>query len=248
MKKIDEIDFSALSAKEKVEFVSHFQDLAGAGFQGQPFFVQFLAETLIFTRWWNSYKYMAPNEAAPEALETGIERMWDLLEGKCTPKAFGRFQKSLSDCALKICTGDGEGLDEDPESLRFYAEYFWQWSPESFYTPFLMGLCTALEEAACGKVSWDAVEEVLDRDIGDVLIDFFETVYKKDSGLYHALEMRRRERELYDTPTFARVIALLQRDMRAALGDADLPALQRQYRGEYLFSPEESAKIWAGER
>lgn len=215
-------------------------------FRGGLFFVQFLAETLIFTRWWNSYKYMAPNEAAPEVLEAGVGMMWDFLEGKCTPGAFGRFQKSLSDCALKLCTGEGEGLDEDPESFQFYAEHFWQWSPASFYTPFLMGLCTALEEAACGKVSWDAVEEVLDRDIGDVLIDFFETVYKKDSGLYHAAKMECRERELYDTLTFARAVALLQRDMGAALEALDLPALRRQYRGEYLFSPEESAKIQAG--
>ena len=46
-----------------------------------------------------------------------------------------------------------------------------------------------------------------------------------------------------DTLTVARVIALLQQDMRAALSDTPLAELRAKYREEYLFSPEESAKI-----
>lgn len=56
-------------------------------------------------------------------------------------------------------------------------------------------------------------------------------------------ELDQREKEIYNTPTFARVIALLQQDMRTALKRIPLPELRAQYQSEYLFSPEESAKI-----
>ena len=42
---------------------------------------------------------------------------------------------------------------------------------------------------------------------------------------------------------YTRVIDLLQQDMRVALQDLPLSVLRAQYRDEYLFSPEESAKI-----
>ena len=44
---------------------------------------------------------------------------------------------------------------------------------------------------------------------------------------------------------FARVISLLQQDMRTALKGTPLPELRARYQDEYLFSPEESAKISA---
>lgn len=49
---------------------------------------------------------------------------------------------------------------------------------------------------------WDWVMNIVYADIGDMMIDFFETVC--------------RDGEIYSTPTFCRVVALLQQDMRAA--------------------------------
>lgn len=107
----------------------------------------------------------------------------------------------------------------------------------------------ALLEDIAGKdgynLNWLPVEYLLFNDIAFTMIDFFESVYQADhvdpndplSGL------RRREREIYNTPTFARVIALLQQDMRTAPSDTPLAELRAKYREEYLFSPEESAKI-----
>lgn len=242
MKPIYEIDFFALSVKEKVEFVNNLQDHMKASFQEQPFSVQILAQTLIFTRWWNSYKHMAPNEPTPEILETAIEMLWDFQEGKCAIETFARFQKSFSDSALEILTGDDGELNEDLESDAFYREHFRQWDAMS-YNVFLSDLCTVLEEAVSEDITWDAVEGVVYGDIGDTMIDFFETVYKKDSGGYYFFELKRREEEIYNTLTFARVIALLQQDMRTALKGMSLAELRVQYQNEYLFSPEESAKI-----
>lgn len=242
MKPIYEIDFSTLGAEEKMEFMNELRDSMKESFRGQPFFVELLAETLIFTRWWNSYKYMAPAEPTPKILETAIELLWDFLEGKCPPEVFARFQKSFSDSALEILTGDDGELNEDPESDAFYRKYFGEWEAIS-YNVFLSDLCTVLEEAVSGETTWDAVEGVVYGDIGDTMIDFFEPVFRKDSGGYYALELERREMEAYNTPTFARVIALLQKDMRVALEGRDLSQLRAQYREEYLFSPEESAKI-----
>ena len=57
----------------------------------------------------------------------------------------------------------------------------YKWEAMS-YNVFLYNLCTVLEEAVAGNFTWDAVEGVIDGDIGDTMIDFFETVYKKDSN------------------------------------------------------------------
>ncbi len=242
MKPLYEIDFSALNAEEKFKFMRDLRDSMKASFQEVSFPVQLLTHTLIFTRWWNSYKHMAPKEPTPEILETVIELLWDFQEEKCDSETLARFQKSFCDSALEILTGDDGELNEDSESRTFYQKHFHHWDAMS-YVVFLSALCTVLGEAVSQKITWDAVEEVVYGDIGDTMIDFFETVYKKDSNGYYPSELDRRQKETYDTPTFARVIALLQQDMRTALKGIPLPELRAQYRNEYLFSPEESAKI-----
>ena len=78
------------------------------------------------------------------------------------------------------------------------------------------------------------------------MVDFFEEVYQDDQDDSDGdllAGFLRRKREIYNTPTFCRVIALLQQDMRTALLDASLSELRAKYREEHLFSPEESAKI-----
>lgn len=242
MKPIYEIDFSALSAEEKVKFMRDFRDSMKASFQEIPFSIQLLAQTLVFTRWWNSYKHMAPNEPTPKILETAIELLWDFQEEKCDSKTLARFQKSFCDSALEILTGDDGELNEDSESETFYQKHFHHWDAFS-YNVFLSDLCTVLEEAVSQEITWDAVENVVYGDIGDTMIVFFETIYKKDSNGYYSSELNQRQKETYDTSTFARVIALIQQDMRTALKGIPLPELRAQYRNEYLFSPEESAKI-----
>ncbi len=242
MEPVYEIDFSALDPEEKVEFMDDLRDSMAESFADQPAPVQILAQTLIFTRWWNSYQHMAPKEPAPEILGIAIELLWDFLEGKCGEAEFARFQKSFSDSALDILTGDDGELNEDPESDAFSRKYFTPWHALS-YNVFLSYLCTVLEEAVSQDFTWDAVEGVIDGDIGDTMIDFFEPIYRNASGGYHPSELNRREKEAYSTPTFARVIALLQQDMRAALEGAPLAELRARYQNEYLFSPKESAKI-----
>ncbi len=242
MELVYEINFSALSSEEKVEFMDDLRDNMAESFASQPVFIQILAHTLIFTRWWNSYKHMAPKEPAPEILGIAIELLWDFQEGKCDKKEFARFQQSFSDSALEILTGDDGGLNEDSESDAFSRKYFTPWKAMS-YNVFLSNLCTVLEETVSQDFTWDAVEGVIDGDIGNTMIDFFETVYRSPDGRSRSCDIERREKETYSTPTFARVIALLQQDMRTALAGVPLSELRAQYRNEYLFSPEESAKI-----
>jgi len=242
---IYDIDFPALSAEEKIKFVDNLADQAWISFAGQPFEVQLLAQTLIFTRWWNSYKHMAPEEPTPEILGNALELLWDFLEGKCKGEEFARFQKSFSASALEIMTGDDSELNEDSESEAFYQEHFDQWESQS-YNVFFSELAGLIEGAAAKDIYslyWQSVQEVVYGDIGDTMIDFFETVYKNPTGGYRPSELDRRDREIYSTPTFCRVIALLQRDMRAALEGTPLSELRARYQNEYLFSPEESAKI-----
>ena len=102
MEPIYSINFSALNAEERVEFMDDLRDSMKASFQKEPFSKELLAHTLIFTRWWNSYKHMAPAEPTPEILETAIELLWDYQEKKCSFDVFARFQKSFSDSTLEI--------------------------------------------------------------------------------------------------------------------------------------------------
>ena len=168
MEPVYEIDFSALDPEEKVEFMDDLRDSMAESFADQPALVQLLAQTLIFTRWWNSYQHMAPKEPAPEILGIAIELLWDFLEGKCGEAEFARFQKSFSDSALDILTGDDGELNEDPESDAFSRKYFTPWHALS-YNVFLSYLCTVLEEAVSQDFTWDAVEGVIDGDIGDAM-------------------------------------------------------------------------------
>ncbi len=240
------IDFSALSPEEKYELMTRPQDDMEACFEDEPLEFQRLALTLIFTRWWNSYKHMAPEEPTPEIIGTAIELLWDFLEGKCGDREFTRFQKSFDDSAHKAAFRDDRGLKKDSESEAFYQAHCSQWESPS-YNNFFIWLAAIMKDIA-GKdgynLYWLPVEYILFNDI-DTMVDFFEEVYQDDqvdptdplSGL------KRRDREIYNTPTFSRVIALLQQDMRTALSDTPLPELRTRYRDEYLFSPEESAKI-----
>lgn len=244
MKPIYEIDFSVLSAEEKVVFMHDLRDSMKTSFQEKPFCVQILAQTLIFTRWWNSYKHMAPNEPTPEILGTAIELLWDFQEGKCSLDVFARFQKSFSDSALEILTGDDGELNEDSESNAFYQKHFHQWEAMS-YNVFLSDLCTVLEEAVSQDITWDAVENTIYADIGDTMIIFFEPALRKYEERYHesSSTLECREKETYNTPIFARVIALAQQDMCTALEEESIHKLRMRYRNEYLFSPEESSQI-----
>ena len=241
------VDFSSMSPEERYELMTRPQDDMESCFENEPLEIQRLAMTLIFTRWWNSYKHMAPEEPTPEIIGTAIELLWDYLEKKCGDKEFARFQRSFYNSAQKVVFGDDRGLKGNPESESFYKKaHCSQWESKS-YNNFFIWLAALLEDIA-GKdgypLYWLPVEYLLFNDI-EAMIDFFETVYQPDhvdpddplSGFW------RRKREIYNTPTFARVIALLQQDMRAALSDTPLAELRAKYRDEYLFSPEESAKI-----
>lgn len=242
MEPIYKIDFPALDIEDKLQLVYNMASQAKASFAEQSFGVSLLAQTLIFTRWWNSYKHMAPNEPTPEILGIVLELLWDFQEGKCSTEEFARFQKSLSASALDIMTGDDSELIEDAESAAFYRRHFGQWKARS-YDVFLTNLCTVIEEAAAGKITWRAVEDVVYGDIGDTMINFLEVINRNPTGGGRSPEMVQRDRTIYSTPTFCRVIALLQQDMRAALEGASLAELRARYQTEYLFSPEESAKI-----
>ena len=241
------IDFSALDENEKFEFMTRPQDDMEACFENEPLEFQRLAMALIFTRWWNSYKHMAPEEPTPEIIGTAIEMLWDFLEGSCEAKEFDRFQKSFNNAAHKVAFRDDRGLKEDAESEAFYQAHCSQWESKS-YNNFFIWFAALLEDIA-GKDSynlyWLPVEYILFNDI-DPMVGFLEKIHQDNQvnpGDDLLAGLRSWEREIYNTQTFARVIALLQQDMRTALSDTPLAELRAKYQEEYLFSPEESAKI-----
>ena len=156
-------------------------------------------------------------------------------------------RKSFYDSADKVVFRDDRGLKEDAESEAFYQAHFSQWKSKS-YNNFCVWFASILKDIVNKggyNLSWLPVEYLLFNDIED-MIDSFETIYQDDQvnlGDDPLAGFLRREREIYNTPTFCRVIALLQQDMRTALSETPLAELRARYREEYLFSPEESAKI-----
>ena len=248
MKPIYKEDFADLSPEKKLRFVYDLNKNAQASFQGKPHETQLLAQTLIFTRWWNSYQHMAPQEPTPEILGQAIELLWDYLEGKCPREALCRFQKSFDDSCVWMLTGDDSGLNEDPASNVFYQAHFAQWDSHS-YDVFFSALDSVLIEAVSktkdGFWGWEALEEVVYGDIGDTMMDFFDPICPARDGSYPTDSLEHRNLEAYSSPMFIRTITLLQQDMRTALDGTPIPILRERYRDEYLFSPEESTRISA---
>lgn len=241
MEKIYDVDYPALDDDGKAKFVEDFAELAEKSFAEQPFSINVQAQLLIFTRWWNSYRLMAPEEPTPPILETAIERLWKYQAGEDTPEDFARFTKNMSAAALDIMTGDDSELNEDPVCEAFYEEHFRTWP--MVYNIYLSNLTILFEAIVREDRTWYGVADTLYGDIGDCMIELFEEVYTNPTHGYHFDELQRRDRDIYRSPTFCRVVAQMQQDMRAALLGKSVEELRRAYQNEELFSPEMCAKI-----
>lgn len=241
MQKIYDQNFAAFDDEQKAAFVYSFSKLAEESFAEQPFSIEIQAQLLIFTRWWNSYRLMSPKDPTPEILEIAMDDLWDYQSGKIEPIEFARFTKNLSAAALDIMTGDDSELQSDPFCLEFYQIHFPSWP--LFYNEFLTNLTTLFEEIVNHIITWEPIEAMLYGDIGDTMIEVFESVYTNPTGGYKPAELDRRDREIYRTETFCRVIALLQKDMRTALEKIPIEILRTRYQDQYLFTPEDCAKI-----
>lgn len=240
MEKIYELDFASLSDGDKQEFMDQFSEWAEDSFSEAPFAVQIQAQLLIFTRWWNSYRWMDPEEPAPQILELAVQQLWDAQEGRPQPE-FWRFCKHFTAAAAHLLTGDDSQQAADPACAAFDQTYFQDWP--MFYNVFLSGLAGLLEEMTTHEINWAPVEEMLFGDIGDLKIEIFEAVYTNPTGGYRPSECERRDGDILRSKTFCRVVALLQEDMRAALSGRPVAQLREDYRAQYLFSPEECAQI-----
>lgn len=239
MEKIYEIDFEALSSAEKSKFVGRLGELAEKSFADYPFEVTINAQLLIFTRWWNSYRLMVPENPTPKIMDIIMEKLWDYQEGKLDQSEFVHFANCLDAVALEIATGDTEKMDEDESYYDFQSEYFEDW--DDFYDGFVIELSYLCHEIREHEVIWYGVEELLYGDIADIKIPLFEGIDDVSGGT--SAVVRQREQEIYSLPRFCQVIALLQKDMRMVLEGKPIAELRKIYQNEYLFSPEECAKV-----
>ena len=242
MAKLYEIDFAALSGAEKSKFILDLKDLAEECFAAYPFEVTINAQLLIFTRWWNSYRLLVPEIPAPEILETIMEMLWDYQEGKIEPSEFMRFADCLDAVVIEIATGDTEKLDKDEAYYDFKAQYFWNWAEgEPYYNIFLIDASSLFEEIREHIIDWNCVQSIVDCDLADLKVPFLEEMDEAPDCTANVLE--KWSQEVYNTPTFCEVISLLQRDIQNALSGMPMAELRKQYQSEYVFSPEDCAKI-----
>ncbi len=238
MEKICEIDFAALSGAEKLEFVHRFDKIVEREFAEYPFETAVIAQLLIFTRWWNSYRLMVSENPTPRILDIVLEKLWDYHEGKLSHPDFVYFSKCLDAAVLEIVTGDTEKLDEDEAYYDFQTEYFGDW--DCYYDEFIVDLTYLCCGISDHEMNWTNVESILDGDIADIKVPLFEGIENSD-GTAAAIEQR--DQEIYSTPRFCQVIALLQKDIRTALENRPIGELRSLYQNEYVFSPEDCAKV-----
>ena len=90
------------------------------------------------------------------------------------------------------------------------------------------------------EVTWQGITGMLDGEIIDLKIGFFEDCVA-DSSVWS----EERELAIYNTKTCCEVVALLQKDMRAAVAQKPMSQLRPLYKNEFLFPPEECVKITA---
>ncbi len=244
MAKIYEIDFAALSSEEKSKFILNLKDLAEECFAASPFEVTINAQLLMFTRWWNSYRLMAPEIPTPEILDIIMEKLWDYQEGKIEPSEFMRFADCLDAVVIEIATGHTEKLEEDEAYYDFKAQYFWNWADaELCYDSFLINVSYLFLEIKEHMIDWNGVQEIVDCDIADLKVPFLEEMDEALDCTANVLEQW--FQEVYNTPRFCEVISLMQKDIQTALTGKPMAELRKQYQNEYLFSPEDCAKITA---
>lgn len=241
MEKIYEIDFAALSPREKSEFILDLRNLATECFAAYPFETAINAQLLIFTRWWNSYRLMVPENPTPKIMDIIMEKLWNYQEGKLEQSEFMYFARCLEAVVLEIATGDTEKMDEDEAYYDFKAAYFLDW--DSCYDSFLVDFSYICYEISEHELAWTDVEDMLEGDIADLKIPLLEDM-EEDSD-YTAYAVEKRMQEIYSTPRFCQVIALLQKDIKTALSNKSMTELRNIYQGEYLFSPEDCAKVTA---
>lgn len=241
MEKIYEIDFAALSAKEKSKFILDLRDLAEECFAEYSFEVAINAQLLIFTRWWNSYRLMIPENPIPKVMDIIMEKLWDYQEGKLEQSEFVYFAKCLDAVVLEIATGDTEKMDEDEAYYDFKAEYFEDW--DDCYDSFLVDFSYIYYEIYQHEIAWTGVEDMIDGDIADLKIPLLEEMEEDSDCTAYAVE--KRVQEIYSTPRFCQVIALLQKDIKTALEGKPMAELRKIYQNEYLFSPEDCARVTA---
>ena len=238
MEKIYEINYPSLTSAEKKDFMYRMEELAQEAFAPYSFDVQINAEILIFTRWWNSYRIMAPEEPTPEILDIAMQKLWDFREGKLSEEAITQFGNRLYAASIEIMTGDSSLLEEEDACKEFYAKYFWNWM--TFYNSCLDYITTIFCEIIEREVTWQGITGMLDGEIIDLKIGFFEDCVA-DSSVWS----EERELAISNTKTCCEVVALLQKDMRAAVAQKPMSQLRPLYKNEFLFPPEECVKITA---
>lgn len=57
---------------------------------------------MIFTRWWNSYRLMAPDNPAPKILDIIMEKLWDYQQGTVEQSDFVHF----ANCVVALLQKD----------------------------------------------------------------------------------------------------------------------------------------------
>lgn len=239
--KIYEIDFAALNPEGKSKFILDLGFLASYCFMDCPFETAINAQLLIFTRWWNSYRLMIPENPTPQIMDIIMEKLWDYQEGKLEPSEFTYFAKCLEAVVFEIATGSTEKMDEDEAYYDFKAKYFEDW--DDCYDSFLIDFSYICYEIREHELAWSNVEDIIDGDIADLKIPLLEGM-EEDSNCT-AFAQKKWTQQIYSTPRFCQVIALLQKDIKTALEGKPMEELRKVYQNEYLFSPEDCAKVTA---
>lgn len=223
-----EVDFAALDAAGKREFLSTFGVM---GYGPAAEFQEGLFALLAYTRLYNDFK--KSKEAPPEIVPLVFDRLWSCMgtgELAISPE-LEDFQECLEHCVGAFVNGDLGMLDSD-EDDAFYAQYFegcgHRW--EGFLDGLghlcfdIVGRTGCAPERIGELIEWTIEPDIERRVLG------LESL-TGTSSQQEAWAARARE-----TPEFCAAIARLQEDQKAAASGVSIPELRARYQALALFS------------
>lgn len=249
-------DFGALKPEEKKQLIYKIAEHLDRTMEGCSFRQKLLSQLLFVQRTCHLYQYIEKNLPAPMPvlIPEMMDYTWKFFLNEVSPEELAWFEKASLSIVLAVDVGEDYGEEEFPE---FWNQYHAGWDSSlacNIYPEIMNAVSYLLDQAVSKKISW---YELTDGELMGVLAEYIsdgelESVYKKESGGYKYAEIERHLTEIYDSPTFGRIFARLQEDLRVAVSMKDdewtkekLESLRRTYEKKGIFDWEEEEKIVA---
>lgn len=247
------VDFMALPAQEKQKIIYEIDDILDEATKNFTFEQKILVQALFMERYYHFIQRAADRFSlpVPALLRDMEEYLWCYLKGECSIEKLEKFHRASESVIIYLLTDDDDELDKEA----------WEKYKNDWNNSMSFNLC--LDEAAS---EWSYLfEQIVSKNtyyyyyglkdtefmsiMGYYIVTFdLEPVYKKEDTCLTPEEHERHWREIFDSPTFGRIISMLCEDLqtvagREAFSKEEILELYMQYQNKIIFEEEQIAKI-----